>query len=65
MITKSDESYKTIEQVAELLNVSYQVIRNLIVEGKLRAFKAGRQWRIKESELDKYIEKRSTSLIHS
>lgn len=65
MITKSDESYKSIEEVAELLNVSYQTIREMVVSGKLKAFKVGRQWRIKESELEKYSERRSTSLIHS
>lgn len=65
MLNKTGESYKTIEQVAELLNVSYQTVRDMIVSGKLKAFKAGRQWRIKESELDRYIESRSTSLIHS
>ncbi len=47
----------TIEDVAEILRVSTSTVRKLIDAGDLKAFKVGGQWRIRRSDLDRYIEK--------
>lgn len=57
-----DNSYKdreilTVNQVAEYLQLSEMTTYKLVQEGKLPAFKIGRHWRVKKSDLDVYIEK--------
>ncbi len=44
----------TVEQVAEMLQVSVQTVRRLIKEKKLKAFRVGTQLRIKKEDLDAY-----------
>jgi len=52
------KGYLTVEQVAKQLGLSEYRIRELIREKKIRAVKIG-QWRIKPSELEKFIKSRS------
>lgn len=47
--------YLTIEEVAKLLRVSYLTVYRWIKANKLSAYKAGKQYRIKKSDLDEYI----------
>jgi len=44
----------TIKEVAKILRVSERSINRYIESGKLRAFKIG-QWRIRQSDLDKFL----------
>ena len=44
----------TIKEVAEILRVSERSINRYIEAGRLRASKIG-QWRIKQSDLDKFL----------
>jgi excisionase family DNA binding protein len=46
----------TTRQVAELLQVSQRTIERLIRCKELPALKVGRQWRIRSSQLAKWIE---------
>jgi excisionase family DNA binding protein len=46
----------TIEEVAQILRVHEQTVRNLIRQRKLKAFRVGTQLRVKRSELERYIE---------
>jgi excisionase family DNA binding protein len=46
----------TTRQVAELLKVSKRTIERLISRKELPALKVGGQWRIRASELAKWIE---------
>jgi excisionase family DNA binding protein len=48
----------TIEEVAEILRVSTRTIVRYIEAGKLKASKIG-VWRIKQSDLDAFLEKTS------
>lgn len=48
----------TIEEVAEILRVSERSVNRYIVSGKLKASKIG-WWRIKQSDLDKFLEETS------
>jgi excisionase family DNA binding protein len=45
----------TVEEVAKILKVSVQTVRNLIKERKLRAFRVGIQLRVKKEELDRFM----------
>lgn len=53
------DTFLTTRQAAERLGVSDSRIRQLILEGKLVAVKAGRDWLIKTSDL-RLMEKRKT-----
>ena len=52
-----DTTYMTIEEVAELLGVNYQLIYRLVRSGELPAVRLGRVYRITGSDLDVYLEK--------
>lgn len=53
---KTEEQYYSIEEVAKMLKVAYLTVYRWIQSGKLSSNKAGKQYRIKKSELDKFIE---------
>lgn len=49
----------TLEQVAELLQVNQWTMYRLVKEGKIPAFKVGKQWRFKRDAIDKWIDRQS------
>lgn len=51
----TEEKYYTIEEVAKILKVVYLTVYRWIQDGKLKAYKAGKQYRIKKSDLDSFI----------
>ena len=51
----TDEQYYTIEEVAKTLKVAYLTVYRWIQDGKLVAFKAGKQYRVKKEDLDSFI----------
>lgn len=55
-----DLKYRTIEEVAELLGVRYQLIYKLVRAGDLPAIRIGRVYRITDSDLDAYLESKKT-----
>jgi excisionase family DNA binding protein len=44
-----------IKQVQELLHLSERTVFRLIKSGELRGFKAGREWRFEESDIEDFI----------
>lgn len=52
----AEEQYYTIDEVAKMLKVVYLTVYRWIQTDKLTAIKAGKQYRIKQSELDKFCE---------
>ena len=56
----TEEKYYTIEEVAEMLKVVYLTVYRWIQDGKLRAYKAGKQYRIKKEDLDYFLNKVKT-----
>ncbi len=44
-----------LQEVADILGVHYQTIRNLIKNGKIKATRIGRNYMITEQNLQKYI----------
>ena len=58
-ITKmTDEQYYTIEEVAKMLKVVYLTVYRWIQNGKLKTYKAGKQYRISKADLDKFLEQK-------
>lgn len=45
-----------ITETADLLRVSNQTVYNMIREGRIKAYKAGREWRILRSDIQAYLE---------
>ena len=44
-----------LHEVAEILNCSYMTVYNLVKKGEIKYFKVGVEYRVKESELNNYI----------
>jgi putative molybdopterin biosynthesis protein len=47
----------TVEEVASILKISEQTVRNLIKRGELKAIRVGGQFRITQEELNRYLQK--------
>jgi excisionase family DNA binding protein len=45
----------TLEQVAEVLQVSLSTVRKLVDDKELKAFKVRGQWRVRKEDLEAYI----------
>src|ERR1700728_4801946 len=51
-----EDSYLTVAEVAELLKLNQQTVRNWIDAGSLPAIRVGRRVRIKRADLDRILE---------
>jgi excisionase family DNA binding protein len=49
------EKLLTTQEIADYLGLTQRTIYTYIQSGSLRAVKIGREWRIKESELEAFI----------
>jgi len=50
-----DESFLTVAEVAEMLKLNQQTVRNWIDQGSLPAVRVGRRVRIKRSDLERVL----------
>lgn len=50
------ESYYTVEQISELLHMHVKTVQRYIREGKLRAVKLGKSWRVSGHDLSVFTE---------
>lgn len=57
-MNKQTDKLLTIEEVAEILRVSTRTVVRYIESGRLKASKIG-VWRIKQSDVDAFLEKTS------
>lgn len=55
------ESYLTVAEVAELLKLNQQTVRNWIDQGSLPALRVGRRVRIKRSDFESLLEEGYTT----
>ncbi|MBU0569463.1 helix-turn-helix domain-containing protein [Patescibacteria group bacterium] len=53
-----EEKYYTIQEIADTLKVVYLTVYRWIQSDKLTACKAGKQYRVKKTDLDKFIERK-------
>nr|PZN07803.1 MAG: DNA-binding protein [Caldicoprobacter oshimai] len=49
------EKYYSTEDVAEILGFKEKTVREWLRTGKLKGKKVGRLWRVKESDLEEFI----------
>lgn len=52
-----NEEYKSLEEVADMLGVTYQLIYRLVRSGELPAVRLGKLYRVASSDLDAYLER--------
>jgi excisionase family DNA binding protein len=58
-----DDAYLTVLEVAELLRLNQQTVRNIIDRGELRAVRVGpRRVRVRQSDLDAFIADSSSQM---
>ncbi|RII34839.1 DNA-binding protein [Clostridium chromiireducens] len=57
-----EEKFYTIDQIAEKLGMHHKTIRKFITEGKLRANKVGKQWRISGHDLSLFMENNNVNV---
>lgn len=50
-----EEKYYTPKEISELLKVAYLTVYRWIQTDKLKTYKAGKQYRIKKEDLDKFV----------
>jgi excisionase family DNA binding protein len=51
-----EDSFLTVAEVAEMLKLNQQTVRNWIDQGSLPALRVGRRVRIRRSDLDRVLE---------
>lgn len=56
-----EETFLTVAEVAELLKLNQQTVRNWIDQGSLPALRVGRRVRIRRSDLERMLERGSTT----
>ncbi len=56
------EKILTVEQVSEILQLGVVTIRDMIRRGVLPAVKLGKQYRIKQSDVDKMLDTTPTEV---
>jgi excisionase family DNA binding protein len=54
----TDQKFYTLEEVADMLRVSVETVRRLVLSGEIEAKRVGRQYRISQENLNKYLEKK-------
>ncbi len=54
--SEPDEEFLTVAEVAEMLKLNQQTVRNWIDQGSLPALRVGRRVRIKRSDFDRILE---------
>lgn len=48
--------YYTIKEVAEILKVAYLTVYRWVKDGKIEAYKLGKEYRIKKTDIEKFVE---------
>jgi len=51
----TEDKYHSIEEVAKMLKVAYLTVYRWIQSGRLIAYKAGKQYRIKKSDIEIFL----------
>jgi len=53
----------TLSEAAQLLHISTRTLHRMIQNGDLPALKVGGQWRVRESQLQRWVEHREHSAV--
>jgi excisionase family DNA binding protein len=60
-----EETFLTVAEVAEMLKLNQQTVRNWIDQGRLPALRVGRRVRIRRSDLERVLEESSIAAAGS
>ena len=52
-----NEGYMSLEEVADMMGVTYQLIYRLVRSGELPAVRLGKLYRVSKSDLNEYLER--------
>ena len=58
-----NEKYYTAEEISNLLNIHVKTVQRYIREGKIRATKIGKSWRVTGHDLSMFTEEQATTQI--
>ena len=53
-----EETYYTLQEIADQLKVNYRMVYRWVRAGTLPAYKFGSEWRVTETDIEKFIEER-------
>ncbi len=56
-----EKKFMTLEDVADMLGVNYQLIYRLVRSGELPAIRLGRVYRVTQEDLQSYLENQKTA----
>lgn len=56
MAKLSESRFLTVQEVADLMRVSSMTVYRLIKSGELRAVRVGRSFRVRQEDVDGYLE---------
>lgn len=54
---EKEERLLTIDEVAEFLHINPMTVYAWVKDGKIPAFKIGKVWRFKKTEIDEWLKK--------
>lgn len=60
----ANDTYYTVQEVADLLKLHWQSVLSYIKKGELEALKLGKGYRISQTALDSFIARRSTKVAN-
>ena len=60
----ADETYYTLDEIAQRLKVSYRTVHRWVQAKELSAYKLGAEWRVAESDLQEFLEARKIHRRH-
>ena len=55
-MTASDDEFLTVAEIAQILKLNQQTVRNWIENGTLPALRVGRRVRVRRSDFDAFVE---------
>lgn len=55
------DSYQTVQELAERMEISEATVRQWIKSGELRAIDIGKGWRIANADLERFLQSRETA----
>lgn len=60
MAKLSESRFLTVQEVADLMRVSSMTVYRLIKSGEMRAARVGRSFRVREDDVNEYLEQSYT-----
>jgi excisionase family DNA binding protein len=60
-VTASDDEFLTVAEIAQILKLNQQTVRNWIDQGTLPALRVGRRVRVRRSDFDTLVESGRTA----